>query len=139
MQEHDYLTEDHFRAIVRWKSPRAQTYAARNDAAFIEAVTHTALTTDNERLRIEVLTLLSGVQWPVASAILHLGYANLYPILDVRALWAAGADAEAVTYNFGLWWAYSLFCRRTAREAGVTMRELDRAMWGYGVASQPAR
>ncbi|MBK8046502.1 MAG: hypothetical protein IPK16_04825 [Anaerolineales bacterium] len=136
MREHRYLTKEDFAKIVRWKSPRSITYAARNDEAFVEAVTHTALTTKHERLRIEVLTLLSGVQWPVASAILHFGYDNLYPILDVRALGAAGMDPQAVTYDFNLWWEYTIFCRRTAQEAGVTMRELDQALWGYRAAPQ---
>jgi hypothetical protein len=33
--------------------------------------------------------------------------------------------------NFELWIDYTLFCRKLAREANVTMRELDRALWGY--------
>ena len=106
----------------------------------MRAVTHVALTTDHERLRIEVLTLLSGVQWPTASVILHFGYDNLYPILDVRALWSAGVDApeRLSAYDFGIWWEYTLFCRQTAAAVGVSLRVLDRALWGYAEERQEA-
>jgi len=55
-----FLMRDEFLALCRWKSPRAVTYAARNDEGYIRAVTGCALATENERLRIEVLTLLGG-------------------------------------------------------------------------------
>ena len=132
-----FLTKDDFLALCRWKSPRAVTYAARNDDEYIRAVTGCALATESERLRIEVLTLLGGAGWPMASVILHFGCDNLYPILDVRALWSAGVDdVSAVAYDFELWQAYTLFCRRAAEEAGVSMRVLDRAMWGYSAVRQ---
>lgn len=124
-----YLTKEDFLALCRWKSPRTVTYAARSDEEYIRAVTGCARATESERLRIEVLTLLGGPGWPMASVILHFGYENSYPILDVRALWSAGVeDVGAVVHDFELWQAYTLFCRRTAEEAGVSMRVLDRAM-----------
>ena len=47
-----------------------------------------------------------------------------------------GVDAKDVTYNFDLWWAYTSFCRKLAQEAGVSMRELDRALWQYSKVKQ---
>lgn len=130
MREHHYLTMQHFTDLSYWKSPRSKTYAARNDEAFLCAVTHTALTTENERLRSEVLTLLCGVGWPMASVILHFGSANLYPILDVRALWSAGIDdVDAAVYNFALWREYTRFCRDAAARAGMPL-----PMWTGGVS-----
>jgi hypothetical protein len=134
------LTRDDFLALCRWKSPRAVPQASRNDAEFIRAITQTALATDSERLRIEVLTLLHGVGWPMASVILHFACDDNYPILDVRALWAAGVDNVAgVIYSFDLWQAYTLFCRQMAKEASVRMRVLDRAMWGFSPANSAGR
>ena len=134
------LTHEDLLALCRWKSPRAVPQARRNDDEYVRAVTQTALAADSERLRIEVLILLSGVGWPMASVILHFGCADLHPILDVRALWAAGVDdVSAAAYDFALWQAYTLFCRRTAQEAGVTLRVLDRALWGFAVERQGAR
>jgi hypothetical protein len=37
-------------------------------------------------MRTKVVTLLNGVRWPTASAILHFCHADPYPVLDVRAL-----------------------------------------------------
>jgi len=75
-----------------------------------------------------VLLLLNGVHWPTASVILHFCHADPYPILDVRALWSLGIDANTVPYNFEFWNEYTQFCRKLAGEAKVTMRELDRAL-----------
>ena len=107
-----------------------------NPKDFIEEVTCTALSTSSERLRIEVLTLLNGVSWPTASVLLHFGYVNLYPILDFRALWSLGVEASQVRYAFDFWMEYVLFCQKLAREAEVSMRELDRALWQYSFEKQ---
>jgi hypothetical protein len=101
---------------------------ASNSADYIKAVTQTALTTSNERLRSEVLLLLNGVRWPTASVILHFCHRDPYPILDYRVLWSLGVSANDVVYNFDLWWAYTQFCRNLAEEANVSMRELDRVL-----------
>ena len=132
LQAHRFASKQQLLEMARWKSPRSQTYVSRNPDDFVTAVTQVALSTDNERLRIEALRLLSGVDWSMASVILHFGFDNLYPILDVRALWSAGIDeVDKVVYDFELWSSYTLFCRRMAQEAGVSMRKLDRALWGY--------
>jgi len=85
------------------KTPRSQRPVASNHADYIEAVTQTALSTPNERLRIEVLLLLSGVRWPTASVILHFCHRDPYPILDYRALWSLGVEAKDIIYYFDLW------------------------------------
>src|SRR5688572_1780818 len=66
-----YFLQEEFIRLCRWKTPRSQKKVASNSADFIEAVTQTALSTPNERLRIEVLLLLNGVHWPTASVVLH--------------------------------------------------------------------
>jgi hypothetical protein len=99
-------------------------------------VTRTALSTESEQLRVEVLTLLNGVSWPTASVILHFCHREAYPILDFRALWSLGVEANDVRYNFDLWWGYTQACRRLAEETGLSMRELDRALWQYSKENQ---
>jgi hypothetical protein len=81
-----YFLSDEFIRVCRWKTPRSQSKVASNSPDYIEAVTQTALSTPNERLRIEVLLLLNGIRWPTASIVLHFCHANPYPILDFRAL-----------------------------------------------------
>ena len=69
------------------RRPQPQPRRA-NAEGFVNAVTATALATPDERLRIEVLTLLDGVDWPTASVVLHFCHADPYPILDYRAIWS---------------------------------------------------
>ena len=130
-----FLTGDELRQLGRWKSPRIGHHLAANDSTYVEAVTAAALSTPSEQLRLEVLTLLSGVGWPMASVILHWCHADPYPILDFRALWSLGLD-PLPRYDFALWQAYSGHCRELAAAAGATMRELDRALWQYSKEKQ---
>lgn len=126
-----YYTKPEFLVMCHWKSPRTKPIVESNEENFIKEVTEIALSTKNEKLRIKILTLLSGVSWPTASVLLHYGYDNLYPILDIRALESLGVDAMQVVYNFELWWKYTLFCRELANEANVSLRTLDRALWQF--------
>jgi hypothetical protein len=130
-----YLEKEDFLALCEWKTPRTRPRCASNDAGFVRAVTGTALTSPDERLRIEVLTLLDGVNWPTASVILHFCHQDPYPILDWRALWSVGVEGPA-RYDFALWREYTLLCRSLARRCRVSMRTLDRALWQYSVEAQ---
>jgi hypothetical protein len=94
-------------------------------------VTRVALSNKIEQLKIAALLALRGVNWPTASVLLHFGTRTRYPILDFRALWSLANDKPPAHYTFEYWWAYTEACRRLAKKAGVTMRELDRALWQY--------
>ena len=131
-----FYSKEDLQAFCRWKSRRTQSRVAQNPGDYVKAITHIALSTRNERLRIEVLRLLYGVNWPSASVLLHFGHEDPYPILDFRALWTLGIDRRRVTYNFTLWWEYTKYCRKLAKEADVSMRELDRALWQFSKENQ---
>lgn len=135
IRERGFITHAELVTLCHWKSPRIRTRCGGNSAEFVEAVTQTALTTPNERLRIEVLLLLQGVGWPMASVILHWCHPDPYPILDFRALWSLGID-QPPHYAFGFWEAYTSHCRQLAARAGVSMRLLDRALWSYSKFNQ---
>jgi len=120
------ITTNRFRRNLPLENPAQQHLVASNSREFIEAVTKTALSTPVERLRIEVLTLLTGVSWPTASVLLHFGHSAPYPILDFRALWSLSIDFMKIRYDFDFWWSYTQFCRKLASDAGVSMRVLDR-------------
>jgi len=137
VRERGYFTKPELLALCRWKTPRSKPLIESNPKEFIKDVTHTALSTPHERLRIEVLTLLRGVSWPTASVLLHFGHSNPYPILDYRALWSLGVEKPQDSYDFDFWWDYTKFCRRLAAKTGLNMRELDRALWQYSKENQP--
>jgi hypothetical protein len=117
-----HLTKGEFIALTTWKTPRTQKRRKSNSADFIRTVTEVSLATKDERLRIEILTLLSGVQLPTASVILHFCAQEPYPILDF----------------FALWWAYCQFTRGLTDDLHVSMRVLDRALWQFSKEKQPA-
>jgi hypothetical protein len=125
-----YFTRADLLTVCRWKTPRSQSRCAENSSAFIKEVTRVALSTRCEQLRIEVLTVLRGVEWPTASVLLHFGHRSRYPILDFRALDSLQV-AVPKAYTFEFWWAYTTFCRRLSHGCAVDMRTLDRALWQY--------
>lgn len=131
-----YFTKDDFKALCRWKTPRSQSKVNSNPPGFIEETTRIALFTDFEELRIGVLTLLYGVSWPTASVVLHFAHKDPYPIIDFRALWSLGVKNRPQFYTVDYWWNYVLICRELAERCGLSMRDLDRALWQYSKENQ---
>jgi hypothetical protein len=131
VQQRGYYTKPELTAICYWKTPRTRSRVMRNSDTAVKELSRLALSTSEESLRIQSLTLLNGVGWPSASVLLHFGHKDRYPILDYRALWALGLDSPPAVYTFDFWWEYVLFCRDLAEKAGVSMRVLDRALWQY--------
>lgn len=129
------LDKDGFLTICRWKTRRSQSRCASNDEEFVKAVSQIALSTSSEQLRIEIWTLLCGVEWPTASTLLHWLYPEPYPILDFRALWSLGYK-KPPKYDFEFWQEYASYCRHLADKNGVSVRVLDRALWQYSSEKQ---
>jgi hypothetical protein len=119
-----------FMEVCRWKSPRTRPRCEENDEEYVREVTRIGLSTRNEQLCIEVLTLLRGVSWPTASVLLHFGHRDSYPILDFRALSSLSIPMPH-DYDFRFWWGYVETCREISRQSKVGMRALDRALWQY--------
>lgn len=133
-----FLTKDDLRKVARWKSPRRSGLIERNSEEFVQEITRAALTSANERTRIEVLTLLDGVQWPTASVILHFFHRDQYPIVDFRALWSLSLDVPK-PYTFAFWLMYVDCCRDLAKQAKLSMREVDQALWQYSKENQATK
>ena len=137
IQQSGFLTRDQLHLLARWKSARSAPRILLNSESYVREVTEFALSTQDERARIESLTILDGVLWPTASALLHFFHRDPYPLLDVRAVWSLDEEVPAqVTFDF--WRRYVDCCRRLAKDQGVSMRTLDRALWQYSAAKQPA-
>jgi hypothetical protein len=112
--------------VARWKTRgRSVHWCLLNTEVSVHEATKRALATPDQRLRVDTLVRLRGVQLPTASVLLHLAFPNDYPIIDFRALWSLGIDEPPTSYDFEYWWAYTLKCRALASEAGVSMRRLD--------------
>ena len=137
IQKKGFLTKDQLSAVAQWKSPRSAGKVLNNHKNYVQEITSIALSGQNERTRIEVLTLLDGVLWPTASVILHFFHKDPYPIIDYRALWSISIKAPSSSqYKFDFWWQYVLFCRNIAEQNHIDMRTLDRALWQYSKENQ---
>lgn len=125
-----YLTQPDFLVLARWKSQRPTKHYLKNTKEDVEQVTRFAFAVPNERLRLAGLTMLHGVGERTASAILHLCHPDPYPLMDVRAFGTLGLR-KAPTNWAEVWWPYTEACRKIAKEAKVSMRTLDQALWAY--------
>jgi hypothetical protein len=130
-----YISPKQLFAIARWKSPRSAGTIHNNSAGFIREITSISLTTKDERMRIEVLTVLDGVSWPTASVILHFFHPRRYPILDVRSLWSLTSEPPS-QYYYSFWWEFVQFNRTLSSTNRIDMRQLDRALWQYSFEHQ---
>jgi hypothetical protein len=130
-----YRTPVEFRAICYWKTPRSQSRCRLNDVDTIRTLTRAALATGDEALKMDLLRLLHGVDWPTASTILHFCDRRPFPILDSRALWSLGY-ARPPHYTMDFWLGYVGYVRELVRRSGWPMRTVDRALWQYSKARQ---
>lgn len=130
-----HLTRAEFLEICRWKSPRSKPHCARNSEHAVRTITRAALLTGDEALKMDLLRILQGVEWPTASTILHFCDERPYPILDVRAVWSVGF-AGSPRYTMDLWLTYVAFTRALAARTGLSMRAVDKALWRYSKERQ---
>jgi len=133
-----YLTSEQLYKVAKWKSPRRAELIKENSEKYIKEITSFSFKANNEKAKIERLTLLSGVGWPTASVILHLFHDGKYPILDFRALWSLSLDVPS-QYDFVFWWKYVKCCRSLSDKNKINMRTLDRALWQYSKDNQGKR
>ena len=137
VRKRGYLRRSELITVGKWKSPRSAGSIDNNERLFIKEVTRFALSTKCDRAAIESLTILDGVGAPTASVILHFFHKKDYPILDFRALWSVSLiDGDKYYYSYALWSEYVNFCRKKAKKADVSMRDLDRALWQYSKCNQ---
>jgi hypothetical protein len=125
-----HYTRREFIEVCAWKTPRSRPRVSANPPRAIAAATRRALGSDDEAARMAALLELDGVGVPTASTLLYAAFPADYPILDVRALESLGVKARSV-YPVSFWLTYLEACRALARQAGVSLRTLDRALWQH--------
>jgi len=136
-----HFTREDFLEVCEWKTRgRPRRHYERNSEEDVRRVTALALSSADEPTRLWTLVApgLSGVQMPTASVLIHFGSSDpreaatadrAYPIIDFRALWSLNCEKRGDTFEF--WWSYVVACRALAVDCGVSMRDLDRALWEY--------
>ena len=129
-----YVDRPRFLDIAKWKSPRPVRHYESNDDDLVREVTTLAFAARRGDLKLRLLMLLDGVAVPVASTIFHFAFPDRYPIMDVRAvttLTHLGLWTRPVQFSVADWQVYTHLMREHARTLGVTLRELDKALWAF--------
>jgi hypothetical protein len=132
-----HIAKHQFLRFCKWKTPRSKRICRRNTESLVIETTGVALSTTDEELKIGVLRVLAGVEWPTASVLLHLCDRAPYPILDFRALWSVSV-ASPPPYNFDYGGgtpgtfeasrgAAAVRCARSTERCGSTRRSFKRA------------
>jgi hypothetical protein len=116
--------------IFRWKTGgRGQSRLFKNTANEIEKALGSAIYAQSEQAAMESLCELHGVGVPVASAILTAIDPDRYTVIDFRALESLGVKRSYLSIAFYL--NYLATCRDLAKQYGVRLRTLDRALWQW--------
>lgn len=123
-----YMNLEDLLTVTRWKwrGSRPTDLAEQNTEAEVREISKVAFSAEGERLRIGALLSLRGVSWPIASVILHYAYPDRYPIVDVRVMKTVGGEKG---YTLDRWLQFVDLCRTAASKYGISLRDLDKALW----------
>jgi hypothetical protein len=129
----------HLETIYRWKTGgRGISRIRRNTDEEIADALRLAASANTDRSGLAVLRGLSGVDIPVASAVLTTINPGRYTIIDFRALQSLGVnDPPVLTVSYYL--EYLGVCRELAKQQKVSLRVLDRALWQWSSEKSQTR
>jgi hypothetical protein len=124
------VSRGNLQIIVRWKTnDRGKSRLAQNSDLEVRDALRLAVSAQTPRAAIAVLTGLSGVDTPVASAVMTAISPEKYTVLDFRALEALGNPTRNRSVLFYV--AYLNFCVGLASRWRMSLRELDRGLWQW--------
>lgn len=135
IRNRNYLIKEELLEIVRWKSVRVIRKAEANNNEIIEKITKFAFETDNEEVKIRILTSLNGVSIPMASSILTIPFPESYGVIDIRG-WNTLYTLKLLDYskevfNVDDWLLYLKIIRDLSKKLTLSPREIDKAIFMY--------
>lgn len=132
--------------VGEWKARgRIRGRLALNSDADVKEITRTALAAPEDSQH-RILARLHGVADPMASALLMVWNPESHTVLDFRAFAALerlqrrGLLKEEVPEREGSYPPYPEYlqcCRAIALRLGVSLRDLDRALWKWNEMKMP--
>ena len=119
--------------VYRWKSSRSVGHFLTNDSEHVVSAVRSALRANDDAAALAWVETLNGVKARTGSALLAIFRPDRYTVMD----WRARQTLEAFGYLEDLrraswtnvWPGYMSRCREIASRTGVTLRDLDRALW----------
>ena len=143
LDKQDFLTKEQLLEILKWKSPRPLRHYQANSEKAVNEITALAFATKNDDLKIHILTALTGVNYPAASAILMFYDKTKFPVLDIR-VWqqlykAKLVDSNARGQNFTLQQcsSYLKVIRSLAKELELTARQVEKRLFDHDKKTRP--
>lgn len=145
VKKRGYFTRTEFLRICKWKSPRARRFYESNSAHSIRNISMKLFATDYEKRKIELITSLSGVKIPTASAILMLTDPKNYGVIDIR-VWqllylyrSVSTKPTGRNFSFKNWYNYLMKLRYYARKFNVEARKIERTLFEYHTQIQKGK
>ncbi|MDZ4822427.1 MAG: hypothetical protein SH856_03105 [Flavobacteriales bacterium] len=143
LNKQDCLTKEQLLKILRWKSTRPLRHCMANSDKSVNEITALAFATNNDSLKMHILTALTGVNYPAASAILMFYDKTKYPVLDIR-VWqqlhkAKLVDTNSRGQNFTLKQVdtYLTVIRKLAKELKLTARQVEKRIFDHDKKTRP--
>jgi thermostable 8-oxoguanine DNA glycosylase len=131
----DFLTKAQLLEILTWKSPRPLKRYLANSEKDVKEITALAFSTKDDKMKAHILTALTGVNLPAASAILMFYNPTKFPVIDIR-VWQQLHKAKLVDTNpkgqgFKLqeWEKYLTVIRSLAKELKLTARQVEKRLF----------
>lgn len=133
LKKQRFLKQKELVEIGMWKSRRPKKHyeSVENDDMTVREITKFSFNAKSEKARVKSLLALKGASWPVASAILHFAFPNMYPIMDFRVLGSLWGMKKPIHYDFILWERYCNKVRDYAEKYSLPIRTVEKALWKY--------
>ena len=129
------LNKEYFVRLGRWKTKRQTSNYKANDEHKIMEVTTSVYQASDEIIKLNILKNLKGVDVAVAATILHYLQPDVFPIFDYhvrKSLIKAGCWTRGENdASNKAWLEYLVIMRGMSKSLGVTLRELDKALFAY--------
>ena len=142
LNNQDFLSKEQILKILMWKSPRPKHFYNSNSEEKIKEVTSIAFKTDNDSLKIHILTALKGVSYPAASAILMFHNPQEFGVIDIR-VWrqlykAKLVHTNSIGQNFSLNECEIFYqvIRKLATEMNLSARQVEKRIFDYDKETQ---
>lgn len=135
-QRNRFATKEDLRKIIEWKF-QGQLKGRKSlninrlnnfSAELIEGISKLVVTTDSDKTRLRLLTVIDGVGYSIATVILSFFDPQNYGVLDFHAWNAIFQDREK-TFGERECLKFIRELRKIAREVGLPCRDVEKALF----------
>lgn len=135
LKKQGFLNKEVAIKILKWKSPRPLKHYQKNFDKDFKQTTEIAFQQKDDKLKIHILTALSGVSYPAASAMLMFYDRTKFPIIDIRVwkqLYKFGLvteNARGLGFSLSQWESYLGVIRNLANQTNLTVRQVEKRLF----------